>query len=168
ALSGVQKAFAALLAEGPVRAPVVNALEGVAAGARRLATTAHGPLRAVDPSLRAALASVSAAGLQPESFDWQTLLQGPLTTPLTELIATLEDCQILAATLKNPDIRLPLHLERESALPDRGILYRDRGLAFLSACAAVGGTLIACVLWIEGSWPEGGVAAQFAAIGASL
>jgi uncharacterized membrane protein YccC len=81
---------------------------------------------------------------------------------------TLEDCQFLAAALKDPRTKLPPHLEHEALSPGRRILYRDRGLAFLSACAAAGGTLIACVLWIEGSWPEGSVAAQFAAIGCSL
>src|SRR5262249_52017989 len=40
--------------------------------------------------------------------------------------------------------------------------------ALLSACAATGACLIACVFWIEFSWPEGGVGAQFAAIGCSL
>jgi len=38
----------------------------------------------------------------------------------------------------------------------------------LSACAATGACLITCALWIGLSWPEGGVAAQFAAIGCSL
>jgi uncharacterized membrane protein YccC len=46
--------------------------------------------------------------------------------------------------------------------------YRDPALAFLSAASATTATLIACALWIETSWPEGFVAAQFAAIGCSL
>jgi len=47
-------------------------------------------------------------------------------------------------------------------------LYRDRLLALLSAMSAAGATLVACFLWIETAWPEGFVAAQFAAICCSL
>jgi uncharacterized membrane protein YccC len=46
--------------------------------------------------------------------------------------------------------------------------YRDRTLAFLSAASAVVATLVTCILWIETSWPEGFVAAQFTAICCSL
>jgi uncharacterized membrane protein YccC len=41
-------------------------------------------------------------------------------------------------------------------------------MAFLSAASATAATLVACAIWIETSWPEGFVAAQFAAIGCSL
>jgi uncharacterized membrane protein YccC len=47
-------------------------------------------------------------------------------------------------------------------------MHRDRGLALLSAAAAAISTLSACLFWIAGSWPEGAVAAEFAAIGCSL
>lgn len=47
-------------------------------------------------------------------------------------------------------------------------LYRDQTLALLSAASAAGATLIACGLWIWNAWPEGFVAAQFAAIMCSL
>jgi len=61
-----------------------------------------------------------------------------------------------------------VRLAKEVAAVARRPLHRDRGLALLSAFAAAGATLVACLLWIEGSWPEGAVAAQFAAIGCSL
>src|SRR5262249_18306273 len=77
-------------------------------------------------------------------------------------------CRALAAALEDPTLQLSGDLQRELALSSRRTLHGDRGLALLSACAATGACLIACVLWIELSWPEGGVAAQFAAIGCSL
>jgi uncharacterized membrane protein YccC len=48
------------------------------------------------------------------------------------------------------------------------VLHRDPGLALLSACSAAGATLLGCLVWIQGSWPEGAAAAQFAAIGCCL
>jgi len=74
----------------------------------------------------------------------------------------------LASALKDPTLQLSGDLQHEVALSSRRTLHRDRGLALLSACAAAGACLIACALWIELSWPEGGVAAQFAAIGCSV
>ena len=167
ALSAVQKAFAALQAQSSVPAPIVKALEGVADWARRVAATSRGCPE--EPELRAVVGSTSADRPEPDpSIDWQVLLERALTSRLTELMATLADCQILARALKHPEIALPPHLERETASPGRGLLHRDRGLALLSAFAAAAATLVACGLWIEGSWPEGGVAAQFAAIGCAL
>jgi uncharacterized membrane protein YccC len=170
ALTAVQRAFTALVEQGSVRAPIAAALEGVARWARWVAEATHRPSHGLmlDSSLRAELAAASAQSRAGESLDWRGLLENSLVIHLKELIVALEDCQFLAAALKDPRTKLPSRLEREALLPGRRILYRDRGLAFLSACAAVGGTLIACVLWIEGSWPEGAVAAQFAAIGCSL
>jgi uncharacterized membrane protein YccC len=52
--------------------------------------------------------------------------------------------------------------------PGKRALTSDPGVAVLSGAAAVLSVLVACLLWIESAWPEGGVAAQFAAIGCSL
>jgi uncharacterized membrane protein YccC len=100
--------------------------------------------------------------------DWQALLEQSALINLRELIAAFAQSKVLAAALTKDRAKLPAPLEREAAAAGRRPLYRDRGLALLSAFAAAGATLVACFLWIEGPWPEGAVAAQFAAIGCSL
>ena len=167
ALSAVQKALTALSSQGPARAPIVNALQAVSRWAARLTETTN-ERAADDAEMRSAIASASAMHADQEPLEWQALLERTLTTHLTALVTALEDCHSLAAALRNPDIRLPPQLTRQTDSIGRVALHRDRGLAFLSACAAAAATLIACVLWIEGTWPEGSVAAQFAAIGCSL
>jgi uncharacterized membrane protein YccC len=72
-----------------------------------------------------------------------------LASALTDASAALEVSALLPADEKRP-------------------LYLDRPITLLSAIAAAGATLVACFLWIETSWPEGFVAAQFAAICCSL
>jgi uncharacterized membrane protein YccC len=170
ALSGVQRAFAALRVQQAVRPSILELLEAVARQARRVAEAPHGQGDGAsgESGLRADFAAVSVPGPQSESLDWRTLLERVLVMQLRDLEAAFDDCQALAAALKDPASPLPHRLEREAAMPGRRILHRDRGLALLSACAAAGATLLACVLWIEGSWPEGGIAAEFAAVGSSM
>jgi len=96
------------------------------------------------------------------------LLERTAATHLLNLIAALEDCRLLARAARNPDTTLPANLENEVRAAKRIPLHRDAGLALLSAGAAMTAVLVACGLWIGGSWPEGAVAAQFAAIGCSL
>src|SRR5262249_5544838 len=101
-------------------------------------------------------------------IDCQSLLEQASATRLTALLKALEESRALASALKDPTLQLPSDLRHEVALSSPRTLHRDRGLALLSACAATLACLIACALWIELSWPEGGVAAQFAAIGCSV
>jgi uncharacterized membrane protein YccC len=100
--------------------------------------------------------------------DGQSLLEQASATRVATLLKALGESRDLACALKDPTSYLPGDLQHEVALNGRRTLHRDRGLALLSACAATGACLIACALWIEFSWPEGGIAAQFAAIGCSL
>jgi uncharacterized membrane protein YccC len=82
------------------------------------------------------------------------------------VLRALHEGKVLAAALTDAEAAkgitalLPTNTNRP--------LYRDKGLALLSAAAAAGATLFACWLWIWNAWPEGFVAAQFAAICTSL
>jgi uncharacterized membrane protein YccC len=84
----------------------------------------------------------------------------------TGVLRSVQEGAVLAAALTDAQAAqgisalLPVNASRP--------LYRDQGLALLSAAAAAGATLVACGLWIWNAWPEGFVAAQFAAICCSL
>jgi uncharacterized membrane protein YccC len=109
------------------------------------------------------------ARLTAESDDgtgWSLLLQRTIATQLGQLVTELSDALWLADALKNPYATSKPGPCLEP--PSRSTLSGDRGLALRSAFAATGGVLVACALWIQGSWPEGAVAAQFAAIGCTL
>jgi uncharacterized membrane protein YccC len=162
--SGIQKAVAALTADGHVPASVVKALEATSRWLHR------GETPMPDSWYRTSLelAAADAEFLPPMRLDWRGLLEQSAFINLRELVAAFADSQIIAIALRNDRVKLPAHLEREAAAAGRRPLHRDRGLALLSAFAAAAATLVACLLWIEGSWPEGAVAAQFAAIGCSL
>jgi uncharacterized membrane protein YccC len=168
-ISSVQKAVAALAAQGSVSAPIARALESASHWTRSTANTEHlsSQSQQAELRLRAEVATASAESVR-DLCDWRSLLERTVIINLRELIVAFEDSRILAAALRDPRTPLPPNLQREVAAPGTRALHRDRGMAFLSACAAAGSTLIACVLWIEGSWPEGAVAAQFAAIGCSV
>jgi uncharacterized membrane protein YccC len=166
--SGIQKAVAALAANGPVPDSVGGALEATSHWLR--GTEAPEPA-CVCHHQRAITVEPEATGIESTRqtpVAWQGLLEQSALVNLRELVAAFADSQVLATFLRNDDAKLPAHLEREAATAAQRPLHRDRGLALLSAFAAFGATLVACLLWIEGSWPEGAVAAQFAAIGCSL
>lgn len=112
--------------------------------------------------------TVALERLDRSSRDWPLLLEQAAIVELSELTGALGDCSRLAAALKERNPRLPAALERRAKGSGSRALSVDRGLGMLSGVAAASATLLACVLWIGGSWPEGLVAAQFAAIGASL
>jgi uncharacterized membrane protein YccC len=166
--SSIQKAVAALTADGHVPDSVVRALEATSRCLRCGETPVPDSWY---QSQRRNPLEPSAADAEPLPrirLDWHGLLEQCAFINLRELVAAFADCKTIAMALKNDRVKLPAHLEREAAAPGRRSLHRDRGLAFLSAVAAAAATLVACLLWIEGSWPEGAVAAQFAAIGCSL
>jgi uncharacterized membrane protein YccC len=98
----------------------------------------------------------------------RSLLERAAADRLVALLTTLAESRALASSLKDPASPLPIDLQPEAGLGDRRTLHLDRGIALLSAVAAAVACLIACALWIALSWPEGGIAAQFAAIGCSL
>lgn len=89
-------------------------------------------------------------------------------TQVEDLIATLEDCRLLGRAIRDPTTPLPARLEEEVKAARPLPHFRDHALAVLSAGAAAIAVMVACALWIVGSWPEGAIAAQFAAIGCSF
>ena len=163
-LSSVQGALAALSSAGPLTPSTLQAIQAVSQWARAI-HGARGALPSeVDREVRSALARLTAES--EDNAEWSSLLKRTIATQLEELLTELSDAVWLADALKSPygtSVPGP-RLEP----PSRRTLVADRGLALRSAFAATAGTLIACALWIEGSWPEGAVAAQFAAIGCTL
>jgi uncharacterized membrane protein YccC len=163
-ISSVQAALAALSAAGPITRSTLQVIEAVSQWARAT-PGAHGALPSDTGSeVRGALARLTAES--EDGTDWSSLLKRTIATQLGELLTELSDAVRLADALKNPYATSTPGPRLEP--PSRRPLSGDRGLALRSAFAATAGTLMACALWIEGSWPEGAVAAQFAAIGCTL
>ena len=167
-VSGVQKAVAALVTSGAVPAPLVKALEATSSWLRSVESTEPTCPSACPRSVPVELAAATADSLRGIPLDWRALLEHSAIANLRELIAAFADTRVLASVLASDGRGLPAYLEREAVARGRRTLHRDQGLALLSAFAAGGATLVACVLWIEGSWPEGAVGAQFAAIGCTV
>ena len=163
-VSSVQAALTALSAAGPVSGATLQAIEAVSQWARAT-PGAHGALPSdTESEARSALARLTAES--EDGAEWSSLLQRTIATQLGQLVTELSDAVRLADALKNPYATSTPGPRLEP--PSRRTLSGDRGLALRSALAATAGMLIACALWIEGSWPEGAVAAQFAAIGCTL
>ena len=163
-VSSVQAALAALSAAGPLTGSTLQAIEAVSRWARAT-PGAHGALASdTESEARGALARLTAES--EDGAEWSSLLERTVATQLGELVTELSDAVWLADGLKNPYGTSAPGPRLEP--PSRRTLPGDRGLALRSAFAATAATLMACGLWIEGSWPEGTVAAQFAAIGFSL
>jgi uncharacterized membrane protein YccC len=159
-LTSVQVALAALRDQAPLRPPLARFVKSASRWARMLANSSR---------------TAEAHSVPPPRFDrsddptgCQSLLEQASATRLTTLLKVLAESRTLASALKDPTSPLSGDLQREVALGSRRTLRRDPGLALLSAFAATAACLIACALWIGLSWPEGGVAAQFVAIGCSL
>jgi uncharacterized membrane protein YccC len=167
-VSGLQKSVAALTASGQVPDSLVRALEATSRCFRSGETTEQDCSCQCQRAVPVELAAATADSLRSAPLDWRGLLEQSALSNLRELITAFADSKVLARALADQPTKLPAHLERDTAAVGRRPFYRDRGIALLSACGAAGATLLACLLWIEGSWPEGAVAAQFAAIGCSL
>jgi uncharacterized membrane protein YccC len=163
-VSGVQAALAALSAAGPVNRATLQAIAAASRWAGAYSSSAGMVRGEVETDLQAALARLSAES--EDGNQWCSLLERGMAIELRQLVTELSDAARLAAALKSPDVTLADG--PAIAPPSRRTLHRDRGLALLSAFAAATATLVACALWIEGSWPEGAAAAEFAAIGCSL
>jgi len=100
--------------------------------------------------------------------NWQTLLKASLLYRLTQLIDTLQDCRDLRAMMLNPRLHAPRRLRPLLRADSDRPLHLDYGLAFRSAFAAMVAIMVCCALWIGLAWPEGAVAALFAAIACSF
>ncbi|CAB3799868.1 p-hydroxybenzoic acid efflux pump subunit AaeB [Pararobbsia alpina] len=99
--------------------------------------------------------------------DWPTLLKTTLLQRLGELIRALQDCRDLSACVYDPSCA-PMHLEPPVRARSERRLHLDPGMALLSAVACVLAILLCCAAWIGTAWPDGAVAAMWAAIGCAL
>lgn len=165
-LTTLQKSVQALTARAPLRAPIITALESVSNWACTLADGRDDGAEAHSAFPGALAVALDAS--QTDLREWESLLEQAVLVHLGKLVRALQESSLLAAALRSPRATLPADLQREAAMPRKRTLHLDRGLAAFSGCAAAVSCLIACVLWIQGSWPEGTVAAQFAAIGCCL
>jgi uncharacterized membrane protein YccC len=167
-VSGLQQALTALSAEKQLSPATKDAIAKASQWARLLSSPTASALARNDLviELQAACARLAA---EPRGDDeWTWALKDLIAVQLPLVVAHLSDAERIISALRNPEaVELAQVRDTESSRHPRS-LHRDRGLAVLSAAAATTATLVACFMWIEGSWPEGGVAAQFAAIGCSL
>jgi uncharacterized membrane protein YccC len=167
-VSGIQQALGALAAENRLSPAVLDALAKTSHWAHTLSRPEAPPTEVRDSSVevRAACARLAA---EPRNGDtWSWALRESIATQLPRAVDELLQAEHIISVLKGTESpKEPRIRALEGSARPRS-MHRDRGLAILSAAAAAAATLIACGLWIEGSWPEGGVAAQFAAIGCSL
>jgi uncharacterized membrane protein YccC len=166
--SGIQESVAALAASGKVPDSVMRPLEAESGWLRRTEMPETSCSFQYSNRVEVESDTITVENRRQNPLDWRGLLELSALTNLRKLTIAFTDAQVLAAALMNDRLTLPPHLQQEAAAAGRVPLHRDRGLALLSAFAAAGATLLACFFWIEGSWPEGAVAAQFAAIGCSL
>jgi uncharacterized membrane protein YccC len=167
-VSGIQLALGALAAENRLSPAVQEALGKASHWAHALSRPEAPPAEIRDSTVevRAACARLAAEPRQGDTWSWA--LRESIAAQLPRALEDLLQAEHIISALKGThSIEEPRIRPLEGDLRPRP-MHRDRGLAMLSAAAAAVATLIACALWIEGSWPEGGVAAQFAAIGCSL
>ncbi|WP_254984807.1 FUSC family protein [Rhodopseudomonas palustris] len=100
--------------------------------------------------------------------EWDRLIGAGTVARLATLIEALAAARSLSAALQGG--------HRTSTWSKAGFrdghvrrrLHSDPGLAVLSVAALVVAVLGCCAVWIAAAWPEGGVAAQIAAIAAAL
>ncbi|RUO97514.1 FUSC family protein [Hyphomicrobium sp.] len=99
---------------------------------------------------------------------WLGLVELSLLMRLSDLAAICADC-----------LEVVRSVYLESAAPLRPLTYtlagsaasvhhRDHGLALLSAVVSFATITIACMFWIQSSWPEGGAAVMMAAVSGNL
>lgn len=162
-VSSVQGAVAALSAAGPLPQPTLEAIEAASRWARAFPGNQEPGRPEGETEVRAAFARLAA---ESDHSGWSSLVQRTISKQLGSLVTDLSEAASLARALKDP-LDLPARAPPLDP-PSPRALHRDRGLALLSAFAAAAAMLIACALWIQGSWPEGAAAAEFAAIGCCL
>lgn len=101
--------------------------------------------------------------------EWDTLLVSSLITQSSAMIQTLAAVLDLTAVIQGSK---PARQLTTAPAPTRHCakrsLHRDQGLAALSVVAFLAAVLGCTAVWIATAWPEGGIAAQIAAIAAAL
>jgi uncharacterized membrane protein YccC len=161
--SAAKIALQKLLAEAPISRSLASLLEIVGAWARAPEEQANGHYASVQADLAVMLVTLEA-----QAATSRVLLETLVVDNIRKLVEALTQARRYAAYIADPGHGFLSTLAAGRAIASARSLHRDPGLALLSAVAAGGATMIACTLWIGLSWPEGGVAAQFAAIGCSL
>jgi uncharacterized membrane protein YccC len=167
-VSGVQQALVALTAENELTARAQDALAKASYWARTLSQPEARQSEVQDAAieLRAACTRLAA---EPRNADtWSWVLRNSIAVQLPRVVDDLLDADHLIAAIKGVESAGVAQIRDTDGRRRPRPMHRDRGVAVLSAGAAATATLVACALWIQSSWPEGGVAAQFAAIGCSL
>jgi uncharacterized membrane protein YccC len=118
--------------------------------------------RAGAAELRASVAAVTPP--LDAAASWSTVLQANLAARLLALVNAWEECRALRREI-DAGFRggVPSAPRRAPVVPPRA-LHRDRGLALLSAFAAVIAILGCCAFWIVTAWPSGAAAPMMAAV----
>jgi uncharacterized membrane protein YccC len=115
-----------------------------------------------DAELRHAIDALTPA-IEPDA-DWQQLLEVNLAARLRSLVDVCVECQTLRRHIdREVHGELPEPARHLAGVPPRA-LHRDRGMALLSAAAAVITTLACCAFWILTEWPAGAAAPMMASI----
>lgn len=162
-LTSIQATIAALGGHGGPSAPTARLLDR---GAEWISLFIRD--RDAAPDFPEAVISAASGDIAAGPSLWRDVLEQSVIADLRQLVAILIDIRALARAIPNPARLMPARFAAELATQKNRPLHRDLPLALLSACAAAGATALASAIWIEGSWPEGATAAQFAAIGCSL
>lgn len=102
-----------------------------------------------------------------EQASWPDLMRESLLHSLCELIRSEAESRRLRRLISTSDRGSPLPLSNaRSSVSAR--LHRDPVLALIAAMPVVTAVIGCCALWIGLDWPEGGLAALYAAIFASI
>lgn len=126
------------------------------------ATPAPGAAAATAASLHQAIDALTPAA--PRHADWPTLLQLNLAARLRALVDACADAHTLRAHIgKGVAGNLPAPARALPGVKPQA-LHLDRGMALISALAAVIATLAGCAFWIVTGWPAGSAVPMMAAV----
>jgi len=158
-------------AEGGLPQDVVTVLDDIHHWLERKAVAAAGENDAtdaeVDNAFEALRTSIRALGRPTGAIDWPHALRVGLAGRLEELVEGWRAC---ARLRRHVDAGLQgdaVPLRRMKSLSSRE-LHLDRGMALLSAFAAMLAVSLCCAFWILTGWSMGSVAAMMAAVFCSL
>ncbi len=159
-LSSIADRVSALRAAGGVTAPLERLLGEMRVWVRAGAP----PPRSEAERLRATIASLEAA-TDPRA-GWNDVMRDSLLLRLRELVDVRQDMRDLRLHIEAGGGALTTPLAVHTDGPER--LHVDRGMASLSALAAIMTILVLCTFWIETGWQAGGGAAELGAAACCL
>jgi uncharacterized membrane protein YccC len=151
-VSGLQQALRALSAEKQLSPATLDAIAKASQWARLLSSPTASALARNDLAIELQAACARLAAEPRGDDEWTWALKDLIAVQLPLVVAHLSDAERIISALRNPEtVELAQVRDTESSRHPRS-LHRDRGLAVLSAAAATTATLVACFMWIEGSW----------------